>query len=49
MVADVTTEDGVAEVRDAVTAHLDRLHGYVDVVGRMQRKRLGDFTLAERE
>ena len=49
VVADVTTEDGVATVRDAVTAHIDRLHGYVDVVGRMQRKRLGDFTLAEWE
>jgi NAD(P)-dependent dehydrogenase (short-subunit alcohol dehydrogenase family) len=46
-VADVTTAEGVATVRERVEAEFDTLHGYVDVIGQMQRKALGDFTLAD--
>jgi NAD(P)-dependent dehydrogenase (short-subunit alcohol dehydrogenase family) len=49
LVADVTTEEGVAEVRRRVDAELGSLHGYVDVIGQMHRKPLGDFTLADWE
>jgi NAD(P)-dependent dehydrogenase (short-subunit alcohol dehydrogenase family) len=48
-VADVTTAEGVASVRERVEAEFDTLHGYVDVIGQMQRKPLGEFTLADWE
>jgi NAD(P)-dependent dehydrogenase (short-subunit alcohol dehydrogenase family) len=47
VVADVTTEAGVDRVADGVSTELESLDGYVDVVGVMQRKRLGEFSSAE--
>jgi NAD(P)-dependent dehydrogenase (short-subunit alcohol dehydrogenase family) len=49
LVADATTEEGVADVLRHVEAEFDGLHGYVDVIGQMQRKPLGEFTLADWE
>ncbi|MGH3437345.1 MAG: SDR family NAD(P)-dependent oxidoreductase [Sciscionella sp.] len=49
IVADVTTEEGVASVRESVEDRGEPLDGYVDVVGQMQRKPLPEFTLAEWE
>lgn len=47
VVADVTTEDGAAALAAAIDAEVDVLDGYVDVIGQMQRKALGEFSLAE--
>lgn len=47
VVGDVTTEQGVAAVRERVEG--EPLDGYVDVVGQMQRKTLSRYTLAEWE
>lgn len=49
LVADVTTGEGAVAVAEQAKARLGRVNGYVDVIGQMQRKRLGDFTLAEWE
>lgn len=47
VVADVTTEEGAAALAAVIDAEVDVLDGYVDVIGRMQRKALGEFSLAE--
>lgn len=46
VVADITAEAGMGVVADAAR-DLGAVHGYVDVVGRMQRERLPEFTLAQ--
>ncbi|GLW99392.1 SDR family oxidoreductase [Microtetraspora sp. NBRC 16547] len=48
VVADVTTEAGMVAVADAARS-LDRVDGYVDVVGKMTRKRLPDFSASDWE
>lgn len=46
-VADATTEKGVDDIARVAESEFDGLRGYVDVIGRIQRKALDEFTLAE--
>jgi NAD(P)-dependent dehydrogenase (short-subunit alcohol dehydrogenase family) len=43
--ADVTTEDGMADVATAAAADLGRINGYVDVIGQMFRTPMSDYGL----
>jgi NAD(P)-dependent dehydrogenase (short-subunit alcohol dehydrogenase family) len=47
VVADVTTAEGVDTVRQRAQAEFDALHGYVDVIGQMQRKPLREYTIED--
>lgn len=47
IVADATTPSGVDTIARVVESNFDRLNGYVDVIGRIQRKPLPEFTLEE--
>ncbi|WP_020495842.1 SDR family NAD(P)-dependent oxidoreductase [Sciscionella marina] len=49
VVADVTRRDGIVRVRDRVESSFGNLDGYVDVIGRMRRKRFDAFTLSDWE
>lgn len=49
VLADATGEEGAVAIATAAAAELGPVHGYVDVIGRMQRKPLSEFTLAEWE
>ena len=49
LVADATTEDGVAAITEAAVAELGTVNGYVDVIGQLQRKPLPAFSMAEWE
>ena len=47
LVADATTEDGMARIAAGSVAELGSLNGYVDVIGRMHRKDISDYGLAD--
>jgi len=49
LVADTTTSDGAGRIAAAAVAEFGRINGYVDVIGRMHRKELPDYGLADWE
>ncbi|WP_172651659.1 SDR family NAD(P)-dependent oxidoreductase [Rhodococcus opacus] len=47
LVADVTTEEGIDVVATGAIAEFGHINGYVDVIGRMHRKQITDYGLAD--
>lgn len=45
LVADITTAEGLAQIADTAAGEFGRINGYVDVVGQMFRKEIGDYDL----
>ena len=47
VVADVTTEEGIDVVASGAAAEFGHINGYVDVIGRMHRKKISDYGTAD--